>query len=80
MILGGLLIVVDAVGGGRGEVKLKVGKAEVTMGSEIVGRSGTSATSYSSGRLEEGLAVVLSLFILPPPEPALLTAGVLDRG
>ena len=30
--------------GGRGEVKLKVGKAEVLMGSEMVGRSGTSAT------------------------------------
>lgn len=30
--------------GGRGEVKLNVGKAEVLMGSEIAGRSGTSAT------------------------------------
>lgn len=27
---------------GRGEVKLKVGKAEVLMGREMVGRSGNS--------------------------------------
>lgn len=72
--------VLTVVRGGRGEVKLKVGKAEVLMGSEMVGRSGTSATSSSSGRLEEGRAVVLSLFIFPPPEPVLLAAGVLDRG
>ncbi len=38
------------------------------------------STSSSSGRLEEGRAVVLSLFILPPPELTLLAAGVLDRG
>lgn len=50
------------------------------MGSEMAGRSGTSRTSSSSGRLEEGLALLLSLFILPPPEPAALAAGVLDRG
>lgn len=30
--------------GGRGEVKLNMGKDEVLMGSEIAGRSGTSAT------------------------------------
>lgn len=30
--------------GGRGEVKLKVGKAEVLMGREMLGRSGASAT------------------------------------
>lgn len=29
-------------GAGRGEVKLKVGKAEVLMGRETVGRSGNS--------------------------------------
>lgn len=75
--LGAVLMVVR---GGRGEVKLKVGKAEVLMGSEMAGRSGNSATSSSSGRLEEGRAVVLSLFILPPPELTLLAAGVLDRG
>lgn len=74
------LMVVDVVGGGSGEVKLKVGRAEVLIGSEIVGRSGTSATSSSSGRLAEGRAVVLSLFILPPPELTLVEAGVLDRG
>lgn len=74
-----LLIVVDVVGGGSGEVKLKVGKAEMLIGSETAGRSGTSATSSSSGRLE-GRAVVLSLFILPPPELTLVEAGVLDRG
>lgn len=73
-------VVLMVVRGGRGEVKLKVGKAEVLMGSEMVGRSGTSTTSSSSGRLEEGRAVVLSLFILPPPEFTLLAAGVLDRG
>lgn len=38
------LMVVEVVRGGRGEEKLKVGKAEVLMGSEMVGRSGTSAT------------------------------------
>lgn len=75
--LGAVLLVVT---GGRGEMKLKLGKADLQMGSEMVGRSGTSATSSSSGRLEEGRAVVLSLFILPPPEFTLLAAGVLDRG
>lgn len=78
--LGAVLMVVEVVRGGRGEGKLKDGKAEVLMGSVMVGRSGTSATSSSSGRLEEGRALVLSLFILPPPEPTLLAAGVLDRG
>lgn len=38
------VVVMEVVRGGRGEVKLKVGKAEVLMGSEMVGRSGTSAT------------------------------------
>lgn len=37
-------VVLTVVRGGRGEVKLKVGKAEVLMGSEMVGRSGISAT------------------------------------
>lgn len=73
-------VLMEVVGGGGGEVKLKEGKAEELMGSEMAGRSGISTTSSSSGRLEEGRAVVLSLFILPPPEPALLAAGVLDRG
>lgn len=58
--------------------KLKVGSGRVQMGREMAGRSGTFATS-SSGRLVEGLTA-RSRFILPPPEPALLTAGVLDRG
>lgn len=79
-ILGVELIEVEVVTGGSGEEKLKVGKADVLMGSEMVGRSGTSATSSSSGRLEEGRVLVLSLFIFPPPEPTLLAAGVLDRG
>lgn len=39
-------MVLTGVSGGRGEVKLKVGKAEVLMGSEMAGRSGTS-TTYS---------------------------------
>lgn len=77
---GAVVMVVEVVRGGRGEEKLKVGKAEALMGSEMVGRSGTSAISSSSGRLEEGRALVLSLFILPPPELTLLAAGVLDRG
>jgi hypothetical protein len=68
-----------AVVGGGGE-KLKVGRLKVLMGREMAGRSGTSITSSSSGRLEEGRVEVLSLFILPPPEPVLLAAGVLDRG
>lgn len=76
--VGAVLMVVEVVTGGiRGE-KLKVGM--VLMVREIVGRSGTSATSSSSGRLEEGLVLVLSRFILPPPEPTLLAAGVLERG
>lgn len=75
-----VLLMVVVVRGGSGEVKLKVGKAEVLMGSEMAGRSSTSGTSSSSRRLEEGRAVVLSLFILPPPEPTLLAAGVLDKG
>lgn len=75
-----LLLVVVVAAGGRGEVKLNVGKAEVLMGREMLGRSGTSDTSSSSGRLEEGRVVVLSRFILPPPDPTLLAAGVLDRG
>lgn len=78
--LGAELTEVDVVTDGSGVEKLKVGNAEVLMGSEMDGRSGTSATSSSSGRLDEGRAVVLSLFILPPPEFTLLAAGVLDRG
>lgn len=66
--------------GGKGDEKLKVGKADVLRGSEIMGRSGTSATSSSSRLLLEARAVVLSLFIFPPPEPTLLAVGVLDRG
>lgn len=67
-----------AVGGGA--EKLNVGRLKELMGKEMAGRSSTSATS-SSGRLEEGRVLVLSLFILPPPEPGLLAvAGVLDRG
>lgn len=41
VMLGVVLMVV--VRGGRGVEKLKVGKAEVLMGSEMVGRSGTLA-------------------------------------
>lgn len=78
--LGAELTDVDVVTDGNGVEKLKVGNAEVLMGSEMDGRSGTSATSSSAGRLDEGRAVVLSLFILPPPEFTLLAAGVLDRG
>lgn len=37
-------VVLMVVRGGREEVKLNVGKAEVLMGSEMVGRSGISAT------------------------------------
>lgn len=69
------------VGGGSEDGKLNVGKADVLMGSEIVGRSGASGTSSTSWRFVAGRAVVLSLFILPPPEPTLLAAGVLlDSG
>lgn len=57
-----------------------MGNAVLLMGSEMAGSSGTSATSSSSVRLEEGRVLVLSLFILPPPELTLLAAGVLDRG
>lgn len=62
---------------GGGEEKLNVGKVKL-LGREAGGRSGSSASS-SSGRLDEGL-IALSLFILPPPEAALLGAGVLDSG
>ncbi|TNN61441.1 hypothetical protein EYF80_028320 [Liparis tanakae] len=65
VMFGAVLLV--ATGGG-GEEKLKVGKAAALMGSEMV------------GRLLEGRVLVLSLFILPPPEVTLLAAGVLDRG
>lgn len=75
---GAVLMVVEVVRGGRGEEKLNLGM--VLMGSEMVGRSGTSATSSSSGRFDEGRVLVLSRFILPPPEPTLLAAGVLDKG
>lgn len=78
--LGAVLMVVEVVRGGGGEEKLKLGKAAVLIGSEMVGRSGTSTTSSSSERLEEGRALVLSLFILPPPVLMLLAAGVLDKG
>lgn len=37
------VVVLMVVRGGRGEVKLNVGKAKVLMGREMVGRSGTSA-------------------------------------
>lgn len=80
MMLEAGLTVLEEVRGGRGEEKLKVGKLEVLMGSETAGRSGTSTTSFSSGRLEETRALLLSLFILPPAEPELLAAGVLERG
>lgn len=80
MVLGVELTVVEVGTGGRGEEKLKVGKADELIGSEMDGRSGTSTTSSSSWCLEEGRALLLSLFILPPPEPTLLAAGVLDRG
>lgn len=40
--LGAGLLVVEVVRGGRGEEKLKMGM--VLMGSEMAGRSGTSAT------------------------------------
>lgn len=70
---------VEVLSGGKGQEKLKVGNADVLMGSKMAGSSGTSATS-SSRRLEEGRALVFSLFIFPPPELTLLTAGVLDRG
>lgn len=63
-----------------GEVKLNVGSARVLMGREMAGRSGTSAASSSAGRLLEGRTLLRSRFILPPPEPAVLAAGVLDRG
>lgn len=73
-------VVLIVLRGGRGEVKLKLGKAEMLMGSEMVGRSGASATSCSSGCFDDGRVVVRSLFILPPPELTLLAAGVLERG
>lgn len=39
-----LEVVLTVVEGGGGEVKLKVGKAELLMGSEMVGRSSASVT------------------------------------
>lgn len=75
VVSGVVLEVSEEVGGG--EEKLNVGKVKL-LGREAGGRSGSSATS-SSGLLDEGL-MALSLFILPPPEPALLVAGVLDKG
>lgn len=75
----GATVGVTGVAGG-GEEKLNVGRLKVLIGREMAGRSGASATS-SSGRLLDGRVLVRSLFILPPPEPELLAAGVLvDRG
>lgn len=69
------------VRGGSGDEKLNEGRADVLIGSGIVGRSGASATSSISWCLVEGRVVVLSRFILPPPDAALLlAAGVLDSG
>lgn len=70
--------VADVEDGKDGE-KLNVGKEPLLIGSEMLGRTGTTATSSSSGGLVEGRAVVRSLLILPPPELRLV-AGVLDRG
>lgn len=67
-------------GGGTGEKKVMVGSAELLMGREMAGRSGTSGTSSSSCRFAGCRVVVRSLFILPPPEPTPLAVGVLDRG
>lgn len=77
VILGEELL--EVLRGGKGEEKLKVGNAAVLMGREMAGSSGNSATSFSR-RLEEGRRLLLSFFILPPPELTLLTAGVLDSG
>lgn len=63
---------------GGGEEKLNVGRGQLLKGSEMAGRSGASGTS-SSAFLDEG-RILLSLFILPPPVPVLLVAGVLDSG
>lgn len=43
-ILGMELMELEVVRGGMGVEKLKVGRADVLMGSEMIGRSGTSAT------------------------------------
>lgn len=47
-MLGAGLGAVVAGGGGTGEEKVKVGSAELLMGSEMAGRSGASRTSSSS--------------------------------
>lgn len=74
--------VTEVVGGGA--EKLKVGRLKAPTERAAAGRSGTSMSRSSSGRLEEGRVVVLSRFILPPPPPPpdaeLLAAGVLDSG
>lgn len=67
-----------SVKGGSWEEKLKVGRLKLLIGRETAGRFGTSATS-SSGLLEEG-RTLLSRFILPPPAPVTLAAGVPDNG
>lgn len=75
-VVSGVVLDVNEEFGG-GEEKLNVGKVKL-LGREAGGRSGSSATS-SSVLLDEGL-MALSLFILPPPKPALLVTGVLDKG
>lgn len=41
--------------GGRGEVKSNVGKGKVLLGSEIRGRSGTSATYRQNIKTQSGI-------------------------
>lgn len=76
--IGAVLGVGVSVKGGSWEEKLKVGRLKLLIGRETAGRFGTSATS-SSGLLVEG-RTLLSRFILPPPAPVTLAAGVLDNG
>lgn len=54
-------VVLTGVSGGSGEVKLKEGKAEVLMGSEMAGRSGTSTTC--SQRTNRSISVCSTLRI-----------------
>lgn len=58
--------------------KLKVGRLHLPIGNDTAGKSGNSTTS-SSVFLDEG-RTLRSRFILPPPVPARLVAGVLDSG
>lgn len=58
MVWGVVLTVTEVVKGGRGEEKLKVGRAVLLMGSEMVGSSGTSATCCQKTSMDVTMSLI----------------------